>query len=367
MAEDRPLDHVRVVPRTVAVRSARADTPTAGAARAKHGLVEEPSLFAGVRPYQPGDPIRRIHWKATARVGRPVSRRFDPAREREVLLAVDMQTVAGASWQLTWDEDLVEGLCVAALSLARSFIADGVAVGLAVNAYSDRPQRTVFLPPSATPNQLALIADYLADVSPFASMPFDRLLAGVARRAPMGCAVVALSGRDPSDVLPVLRRLGAQGYRPAARLRPRRRSVERACALVRGAQRRLPIASRLADRRCARTRGLSAPSRSSWPARWRPRGSAGLRDGPGLTGSRRATLASRSPWRRSSASRSGRGAPAGPLSDAAALVGGRAAALGWLLPLGPAAAGMFGAPGWPPGCTWPGSCSGSPCCAGRPT
>ena len=213
--EERPLATTyRVVPRTVAVRSTRADTPIAGAARRAarpgRGTVAVRRRTARTRP---GDPLRRIHWKATARVGRPVSRRFDPAREREVLLAVDMQTVPGASWQLTWDEDQVEGLCVAALSLARSFITDGVAVGLAVNAYSDRPQRTVFLPPSATPNQLATIADYLADVSPFASMPFERLLAGVARRAPMGCAVVALSGRDPSDVLPVLRRLGAQGYR----------------------------------------------------------------------------------------------------------------------------------------------------------
>ena len=33
------------------------------------GLFEDPALFAGVRPYQPGDPLRRIHWKATARLG----------------------------------------------------------------------------------------------------------------------------------------------------------------------------------------------------------------------------------------------------------------------------------------------------------
>jgi uncharacterized protein (DUF58 family) len=213
-AEERLLATTwRVVPRTIAVRAATTDTPTVGATRSLRGLVEEPSLFAGVRPYQPGDPLKRIHWKATARVGRPVTRRFDPAREREVLLAVDLQTVAGAAWRLNWDEDLVEGLCVATLSLARSLIADGVAVGLAANAYSDRPQRSVFLAPSATPAQVARIADYLADLSPFASMPFDRLLAGLARRAPMGCSVVAISTRDPAGFLPVLRRLGAQGYR----------------------------------------------------------------------------------------------------------------------------------------------------------
>lgn len=203
----------RVVPRIVAVRSAVTHSPSAGATRAVTGLVEEPSLFAGVRPYQPGDSPRRIHWKATARLDRPVSRRFDAARERTVLLAVDLQTLAGPSWMLTWDDDLVEGLCVAALSLARSWIDDGVSVGLAVNAFTDRPQRTVFLSPSAAPGQVALIADQLAAVSPYASVPFPTLLGGLVRRAPLGCTIVALSCRDPLEFVPILRRLGAQGYR----------------------------------------------------------------------------------------------------------------------------------------------------------
>jgi uncharacterized protein (DUF58 family) len=156
--------------------------------------------------------VRRIHWKATARVGRPVSRRFDPAREREIILALDIQTITGASWMLNWDDDAVEGLCVAALSLARSFIEDGIAVGLAVNAFSDRPQRTVYLPANAGSTQLTRIADLLADVSPYPSVPFASLLAGIGRVAQPGCAVVALSARDPSDFLAVLRRLNAQGF-----------------------------------------------------------------------------------------------------------------------------------------------------------
>jgi uncharacterized protein (DUF58 family) len=210
--EERPIaTSYRVVPRIVTVRSAFTDS-VVGSVKATKGLYEEPSLFAGVRPYQPGDQLRRIHWKATARLGVPVSRRYDPAREREVLIAVDMQTVPGLSWMLNWDDDLVEGLCVAALSLARSFVGDGMAAGLAVNAFSDRPQRTVFVPPSAAPGQLAVMADLLADVSPFASVPFDRLLADVARRAPLGCSVIALSSRDPLEFVPTLRRLRAQGF-----------------------------------------------------------------------------------------------------------------------------------------------------------
>jgi len=202
----------RVVPRTVPVRSLISQSPMIGATRTTRRLYEDPSLFAGVRPYQPGDPVRRIHWKATARVGRPVSRRFDPAREREIILALDIQTITGASWMLNWDDDAVEGLCVAALSLARSFIEDGIAVGLAVNAFSDRPQRTVYLPASAGSTQLTRIADLLADVSPYPSVTFASLLAGIGRVAQPGCAVVALSARDPSDFLAVLRRLNAQGF-----------------------------------------------------------------------------------------------------------------------------------------------------------
>ena len=210
--EERPVTTTyRVVPRIVSVRSALTDSAE-GSVKATSGLYEEPTLFAGVRPYQPGDQVRRIHWKATARLGVPVSRRFDPAREREVMLAVDMQTMPGAAWMLNWDDDLVEGLCVAALSLARSLVGNGIAVGLAVNAFSDRPQRTVFVPPSAAAGQLAAMADLLADVSPYASVPFERLLADLARRAPLGCSVIALSSRDPIEFVPTLRRLRSQGY-----------------------------------------------------------------------------------------------------------------------------------------------------------
>ena len=210
--EERPSStSYRVVPRIVTVRSAFTDS-VIGSVKATKGLYEEPSLFAGVRPYQPGDQLRRVHWKASARLGVPVSRRYDPAREREVLIAVDMQTMPGLSWMLNWDDDLVEGLCIAALSLARTFLGDGIAVGLTVNAFSDRPQRTVFVPARAGAGQLAALADLLADVSPYASVSFERLLADVARRAPLGCSVIALSSRDPIEFVPTLRRLRAQGY-----------------------------------------------------------------------------------------------------------------------------------------------------------
>ncbi len=38
-----------------------------GEIRVVHRLFEDPTRLAGVRPYQHGDPLNRIHWRATAR------------------------------------------------------------------------------------------------------------------------------------------------------------------------------------------------------------------------------------------------------------------------------------------------------------
>ena len=208
--------------------------------KATKGLYEEPSLFAGVRPYQPGDSMRRVHWKATARLGVPVSRRYDPARERELLIAVDMQTMPGDAWMLNWDDDLVEGLCIAALSLARASVGDGMAAGLAVNAFSDRPQRTVYVPPSAAAGQLAAMADLLADISPYASVPFERLLA----RGRTQGATRDFGHRPQQQGSGRVRADAAQASCPGLpghrrRVRTGGRRVERPCALARRAECRL--------------------------------------------------------------------------------------------------------------------------------
>ena len=45
--------------------------------------------FAEVRGYQPGDDVRSIDWRVTARQGKPHTKLFQEERERSVLLAID--------------------------------------------------------------------------------------------------------------------------------------------------------------------------------------------------------------------------------------------------------------------------------------
>ena len=63
-----------------------------GEVRMSHRLFEDPTRIAGVRGYQSGDPLNRIHWRATARTGALHSKIYEPS------------TVAGATILLDFHE-----------------------------------------------------------------------------------------------------------------------------------------------------------------------------------------------------------------------------------------------------------------------
>jgi len=156
--------------------------------------------------------MRRIHWRATARTGTTLARRYEPVHERHVLLAVDLQTVPGPHWLMLFDDEQVEALCVTAASLARRLLGDGSACGLLVGAQLAGGGRWAHLAPSASPGQLGRIEDVLARLQPIVSLPFERLLSAVPRRVAPGGSLVVLGGRDPEPYLEPMRRLGRSGY-----------------------------------------------------------------------------------------------------------------------------------------------------------
>ena len=212
-SEDRDLPaELLVRPRTVPVRAPHTAQAPLGTAKSRASLFTDPSRFAGVRRYEPGDPMRRIHWRATARLGEPVSRRYEPVHERQVLLAVDLQTVPGPYWLMLFDDDQVEALCVAAASLARRMLRTDTACGLLVGAQLAGGRRWAYLPPSAAASQLGRIEDILARVQPILSLPFERLLSVVPKRLAPGGTIVSLGARDPEPYTDRLRRLSRSGY-----------------------------------------------------------------------------------------------------------------------------------------------------------
>jgi uncharacterized protein (DUF58 family) len=213
-AEERAdIDRFLVRPRTVPVSALHRRDTWGGQDRARAGLTEDPSRFAGIRDYVPGDPIRRIHPRASAPLGRPVVKRFEPSRDREVLLAVDVQTGSGPLWEPASDSDEVEALFVVAASLARSLALERAAFGIAAAGYHGAESRFAHLPVSEAPGQLERVFDLLARLSAHPSAPFERLLGMVLRVVRPGTTVVVLTARDPSSYLAWLRRIERAGCR----------------------------------------------------------------------------------------------------------------------------------------------------------
>jgi uncharacterized protein (DUF58 family) len=68
-----------------------------GEIRVVHRLFEDPTRLASIRPYQPGDPLNRIHWRATARTGQIHCRVYESSR------------VAGATFLLDFHERSYQG------------------------------------------------------------------------------------------------------------------------------------------------------------------------------------------------------------------------------------------------------------------
>jgi uncharacterized protein (DUF58 family) len=204
-------DSLVVAPAMAPLRHPDRESSPLGERRTRHSLAVDPALYAGVRPFQPGDSLRLIHWRATARLGSPVTRRLEPARGREAILIVDVQTVDGPYW-LTWDEDAFESLCVIAASAARQLLDDGASVGIAAANFAGSPQRFAWLPPRASLAQLPRIGEVLARIGPVPSAPLGTLIAWLTTHAPTGCRLLLISTRDPVPLLATLRRARRSGF-----------------------------------------------------------------------------------------------------------------------------------------------------------
>ena len=64
-----------------------------GEVRMTHRLFEDPTRISGIRPYEKGDPLNRVHWRATARTGSLQSKLYDPS------------SISGATFLLDFHRD----------------------------------------------------------------------------------------------------------------------------------------------------------------------------------------------------------------------------------------------------------------------
>lgn len=105
-----------------------------------------------IRPYLPGDPVRQIHWKLSAKMGQTMFREAGAPLEGDVLLAL------AADETQTPDPDALEASVSGLLSASQSLLTQGVAhhvarwrhAPLAVSSPDDwtQAQRALLAPPT---------------------------------------------------------------------------------------------------------------------------------------------------------------------------------------------------------------------------
>ncbi|HEX4897242.1 MAG TPA: DUF58 domain-containing protein [Candidatus Limnocylindrales bacterium] len=217
------VDRLTVWPRTVPAPALARRERVGGTDRARRGLTEDPSRFVGVRDYQPGDPVRRLHARASVRLGRPMSKKFEPSRDRDVLLVVDLEPPdpadpasahgPGPATAADGDPDeATESLIVIAASLVRSLGLAHAAFGLAAAGFMGPGRRITFLPVTAAPGQTERALDLLARLAAGPSASFDRLAGFVGRATREGTTILVLTGREASGLVRPLRLLQRQGH-----------------------------------------------------------------------------------------------------------------------------------------------------------
>ena len=160
--------------------------------------------FFGVRAYQPGDPLRRVNWRATARrPDQPFTTEFEQERTADVGLILDIRR------QNTFEmgnTSLLEHSIQATAALAESLLHDGHRVGLLLYG---RGLEWVFPGYGRVQNKRILRA--LASAGPGDSQVFASLDFFPARLFPARSQLLFISPLLTEDER-MLFRLRAQGY-----------------------------------------------------------------------------------------------------------------------------------------------------------
>jgi uncharacterized protein (DUF58 family) len=209
-----------------------------GEVRMTHRLYEDPTRIAGVRAYQAGDPLNRVHWKVTARTGQLHSKVYEPSTVAGATIVVDFHR---DSYDPK-DEPVRSELAVTlAASLANALYQMGQQVGMVTNGRdaADRIRREgwaadasarreamesagmleqsdrlapVVVETRRGPEQLMRILETLARVELTDGLSLGQLIDETASRLPRDATVVVILSAVTTETAIFLGGLCRQGY-----------------------------------------------------------------------------------------------------------------------------------------------------------
>lgn len=181
-----------------------------GDVRARQWLFADPARTIGARDYRLDDPLKAVHWTATARRGKLQTRVYEPTTQLELLIFLDLDTFVHY-WEGT-DPAQVERLISAAATVAKAATEARYSVGLMVNGMLERQAGIIRIPPGRSPSQLDHMFDALARLVTYSVLPMSRLLHQEARTLPWGATVLLISAIAPDATRTALLRIRDGGH-----------------------------------------------------------------------------------------------------------------------------------------------------------
>lgn len=176
-------------------------------------LTSDPFLVRGIRPYLPGDPVRDIHWPATARTAQAQVRIHDYTKRARLLVVLNGQC-EDVQWYDRVPEELepeIEfGISLAATVCVRA-LQDGLCAGFATNLpIKDTKSPTVMLPQEG-PDRTEDLLTAFAQLDTLRSQHFVTLLESL--QSLSGTDILVLSRYDSESIQQQLTQLRRYGNR----------------------------------------------------------------------------------------------------------------------------------------------------------
>jgi uncharacterized protein (DUF58 family) len=183
-----------------------------GDRRGSQRLHQDPARPSGVREYQPGDPWKYMDWKATARRNSLQVKIFEPGSSLLTLLLANIDTT-GIPYGGSIPQHLERVMTVTA-SLAQDALAASRSVGFISNGKSVLYERPMSVPPGRSREQLPLILEALAMVTPYVGAPMEEQLLKAVRTLPAGATTVLITAIITPGLRHALELLLRQGRAP---------------------------------------------------------------------------------------------------------------------------------------------------------
>jgi uncharacterized protein (DUF58 family) len=230
---------VLVLPKVLPLEGYRlASRRPIGEIRVAHRLFEDPTRLAGVRLFQRGDPLNRVHWRATARTGQLHSRVYENSRVAGATLLLDFHQ---DSYRGSFGSSSAELAIVTVAALANAVSVQGQQIGLVTNgrdaadrireegwqgeflnrtmarnnaaiAAENTRMRPVVVPTRKSSDNFLRILETLARLEQTDGLDFQGLIREASVQLPRDATIVAVLSRVTPEMAQALGELVSRGF-----------------------------------------------------------------------------------------------------------------------------------------------------------